>query len=131
MVILLRVANIIFENMEEIEVKPNEDQSSKSKEDLISNESSLDFITKDKKVSILPVLNDKYNEETTKFYFKKLPKSDKEEEKPSTKIVYPANFYSSLSCCFIKEELLLSLKSLELSSIILFFFSSFFKEVFS
>ena len=83
--------------MEEIEVKPNEDQSSKSKEDLISNESSLDFITKDKKVSILPVLNDKYNEETTKFYFKKLPKSYKDEEKPSTKIVYPANFYSSLS----------------------------------
>ena len=83
--------------MEEIEVKQNENHSSDSKEDLALEEISTDIISKDRKINILDVQIEKYKEKTSKIPFKKLPKSEKEEEKINSKIVYPANFYSSLS----------------------------------
>ena len=79
--------------MEEIEVKHNDDSSIRINEESLQSQ-RLGLKIKDKKVNILPVSTDK-SEKSIKVPFKKLAKTDKEEEK--TKIVYPANLYSSLS----------------------------------
>ena len=79
--------------MEEIEVKSN--MNSLSNEDPNTSEASLDLSKKNKKVSILQ--ESKGKDKEVKIKFKKLSKKDIDDEKQSTKIVYPANLYSSLS----------------------------------
>ena len=82
--------------MEEIEVKQNTDSSINVNEESIQSETEFDVKKKDKKVKILPILKDN-SEKSIKVPFKKLPKNERDEEKTSPKIVYPANLYSSLS----------------------------------
>ena len=79
--------------MEEIEVKSN--MNSLSNEDPNTSEASLDLSKKNKKVNILQ--ESKGKDKEVKIKFKKLSKKDIDDEKQSTKIVYPANLYSSLS----------------------------------
>ena len=84
--------------MEELEVKSISDASSEKNEDITKSESSLEMIGKNKKANILSVLNEKdLPLNSTKIPFKKLERSDKEEIDYKTKIVYPANFFNSLS----------------------------------
>ena len=84
--------------MEEIEVKSVSDTSSEKNEDILKNKSSLEIIGKNKKVNILSVLNENNHPlKSTKIPFKKLERSDKEDIDHKTKIVYPANFFNSLS----------------------------------
>jgi ABC-type multidrug transport system fused ATPase/permease subunit len=84
--------------MEELEIKSVSDASTEKNEDNIKNESSLEIIGKNKKVNILSVLNENNHPlKSTKIPFKKLERSDKEDIDHKTKIVYPANFFNSLS----------------------------------
>ena len=84
--------------MEEIEVKSVSDTSSEKNEDILKNESSLEIIGVNKKVNIISTLNDTNNPgKPTKNRFKKLERNDKDESEHKTKIVYPANFFNSLS----------------------------------
>ena len=84
--------------MEEIEVKSVSDTSSEKNEDILKNESSLEIIGVNKRVNIISTLNDTNNPgKPTKTRFKKLERSDKDESDHKTKIVYPANFFNSLS----------------------------------
>ena len=84
--------------MEEIEVKSVSDTSSEKNEDILKNESSLEIIGVNKRVNIISTLNDTNNPgKPTKARFKKLEGNDKDESDHKTKIVYPANFFNSLS----------------------------------
>ena len=83
--------------MEEIEVNQSEKHSSDSKEDLALEDNSIDADSKDQTIKILEAQIENFSEKTPKIPFKKLSNSTKEEEKSNSKIVYPANFYSSLS----------------------------------
>ena len=84
--------------MEEIEVKSNSDITSEKNEEIIKNESSIDINVKEKKVNILSVLNEKdIPLKPTKGRFKKLERNDREELEQKPKVVYPANFFNSLT----------------------------------
>ena len=90
--------------MEEIDVKSFSDTSFEKNEEILKNESSENILVQNKKVNILSTLNEHdSHKHQTKIPFKKLEKTDKDELEHSPKIVYPANFFNSLSFSWLYD----------------------------